>query len=344
MEETLSKPRSFITTSALLLVLCACPRAREQTPKADTAVSVQTSAPQTQHVVSPVVSADNDTSKEDEAMGCPKLIRDARKGGLDPGRFVQPTPQEQQTVEQAIKQLMTGAAREAVQRSLATVGFRIDTLAEWPGALFVHEETRLRGGGGYVLRPDAKSKSRWAVQAPHTFFDAGTLPLACTMFQKSDARAFFFNTSHRYKSAAKTSEGQNPADVAHSDATLFQAATRGLLASVPGCSIVQLHGFAEREVAFAAVVSAGERRSPVPPHVLSAKSELAKLLGKQVAAYPDDTRELGATTNVQGVLVRRGGGRFLHIEMSAQTRTRLGLEEALAAEVLTALSNVMARP
>jgi hypothetical protein len=340
MEETLSRTRDILVTSALTLALYACPRAREQKFDADAPILAQTATPQS--VPNTAVTTLDTTPKEDDAMGCPKLILDARKGGTDPGRFAVPTPQEQQIVEQAIKQLLTGVARDAVQKSLATVGFRIDAIAEWPGVLFVHEETRLRGGGGYVLRPEAKS--RWAVQAPHTFFDAGTLPLACTMFQKSDARAFFFNTSHRYKSATKTADGRSPADVAHGDSTLFQAATRGLLASVPACSVVQLHGFAEREVAFAAVVSAGERRSPVPPHVLSAKSELTKLLGKAVAAYPDDTTELGATTNVQGALVRRGGGMFLHVEMSGPTRTRLGLEEALASEVLAALSKVMTRP
>ncbi len=36
------------------------------------------------------------------------------------------------------------------------------------------------------------------VEAPHTFFDRGTLPVALAIFEAQRARALILNTSHRY--------------------------------------------------------------------------------------------------------------------------------------------------
>jgi hypothetical protein len=56
-----------------------------------------------------------------------------------------------------------------------------------------------------------------------------------------------------------------------------------------------------------------------------------------VLRYPEDTSELGATTNVQGLAVRRAGGRFLHIEMDEEMRRRLLGDADLRARALDAI-------
>jgi hypothetical protein len=63
-----------------------------------------------------------------------------------------------------------------------------------------------------------------------------------------------------------------------------------------------------------------------------------------VKAYPADSGELGATTNVQGQFVRRAGGRFLHVELEATLRTRLLADSRLRASAFSALAGALAEP
>jgi hypothetical protein len=285
---------------------------------------------------------------EETMSTCPKLILDSRKGGGDAERFIIPTDLEQRTLEGAIKRALMHVPYSSLQAELGSIGYRASLIPEWPGTVLIHEAERKRGGGGFVVRMNPKAASvtavAWAVQAPHTFYDSGTLPIACALFQKSeDARVLFYNTAHRYKSAKPLSDGSHPADVAHSDRTLFQAATRGLFAAVPKCGVVQVHGFSERDVGFGAVVSSGEQRS-APAFILRSKSELSRALSAPIAAYPNDSNELGATTNVQGALVRGAGGRFLHMELSDAVRQQLQREPQRIAEVADAVASVMRIP
>ncbi|MGK3987975.1 hypothetical protein WME99_33340 [Sorangium sp. So ce136] len=55
---------------------------------------------------------------------------------------------------------------------------------------------RRRGVAVIVLR--AGPAAPLLVEAPHTFFDRGTLPIALAVFQAQRARALIVNTSHRY--------------------------------------------------------------------------------------------------------------------------------------------------
>ncbi|CAN94967.1 hypothetical protein sce4804 [Sorangium cellulosum So ce56] len=64
--------------------------------------------------------------------------------------------------------------------------------------------TRRRGAAAVVLRVGAAVPL--IVEAPHTFFDRGTLPVALAIFEAQRARALIVNTSHRYGG------GPNPRD------------------------------------------------------------------------------------------------------------------------------------
>ena len=76
-------------------------------------------------------------------------------------------------------------------------------------------------------------------------------------------------------------------------------------------------------------------RAPARPPRAKAISDRA--LAARVERFPDDTKELGATTNVQGQAVRAAGRLFLHIEMSGESRARLLNEEPLAITVFQSL-------
>ncbi len=185
--------------------------------------------------------------------------------------------------------------------------------------------------------------SRVIVQTPHSFFDEETLPLGCELLERAGARALFVETAHRYKGApdAVDAEDPFPADVAHAPTSLFQAATQGVLRApdLDGGAralVVQLHGFAAREGGFAVVVSSGERRSGVAIVDRVARA-LSPAVPGAVVRFPDDVDELGATTNVQGALVREAGGAFVHLELSSSLRRELAASPALRARVLDGL-------
>jgi hypothetical protein len=263
-------------------------------------------------------------------LDCPRELADTRIDGTKPGSYVEPSDNERKILADAIARVTRGDAAPA----LDTIGFEVVEPVTWPDVALIREKGRRRGGGAYVLR--RSSKSSLVVQAPHTFFDEGTLPLGCELFQRSGARALFINTTHRYKSAPKTADGKHPADVAHSATSLFHAATEALVAQQKGLALVQVHGFATREVDARAVVSSGEKRGGTP-WVAKAARTLADVMGGKVLRYPEDTNELGATTNVQGMAVRRAGGKFLHIEMDDEMRRRLLADGALRGRALDAM-------
>jgi hypothetical protein len=72
--------------------------------------------------------------------------------------------------------------------------------------------------------------------------------------------------------------------------------------------------------------------------VQKARAALEAVVGPRVMVYPDDTNELGATTNVEGMAVRRAGGRFLHVEMDGELRRSLRTNGGLRRRALDALA------
>ncbi|WP_437963610.1 hypothetical protein WMF04_28230 [Sorangium sp. So ce260] len=80
------------------------------------------------------------------------------------------------------------------------------TLRVVPGRdLWVLSEdgSRRRGAAAVVLR--VGTARPLIVEAPHTFFDRGTLPVALAVFEAQQARALIVNTSHRYGGRPKPS-------------------------------------------------------------------------------------------------------------------------------------------
>ena len=273
----------------------------------------------------------------DPAMRCPAALLSARRGGTEPGRYVVPSEADRVAMGNAAEKLVREgvAARDDVATLVMTAGFELVDVGELPGVVLLRErESSKRGGGAYLFR--IASKSRLFVEAPHTFFDEGTLPLACELFQRSLAHALFIETAHRYKSAIATEDGGFPADVAHSSDSLYQAVTEGVMRATPNARVVQLHGFAARDADASIVLSSGEKSKSTL--VDRAQARLVDVLGKGVLRFPEESVELGATTNVQGDAVRRAGGEFLHVEIVAPLRRDLLSNPQLRASFLAALA------
>ena len=278
----------------------------------------------------------------DPSLRCPVALVNARQGGTDPARYVVPTDEERRVLRASIgRYLREGdSARTTVAGDLGKIGFEIVDVAELSGTVLLRErDGEKRGGGAYVLRP--ASTSRIFVEAPHTFFDEGTFPLACELFRRANAHALFVETAHRYKSAPPRADGSYPADVAHAEDSLYQAATQGVLDAMPNAKVVQLHGFVPRDSFGSVVLSSGDKVEG-QRLVLHAKDRLDPVLGSAaVRRFPEDASELGATTNVQGQAVRKAGGEFLHVEIEARLRRDLLKNPQLRASVIDALATAL---
>lgn len=280
---------------------------------------------------------------------CPRALLDAREGGLDPDRYVAPPDGERRALRDAIASLLAG--RGDAKEHASAAGFELVDLEDDRGVLVREVASKRRGGGAYVVRPGARS--RLVVQAPHTFHDEGTLPLAYELYARANAAALFVSTAHRYKAAPKTAAGSWPADVAHARDSFFQAATEGALRARPApppgsLVVVQLHGYGEREGGGSMVVSAGVR-TPGHPLVARATTALGRIVSTAASAnvtgsvlrFPEDHGELGATTNVQGSIVREAGGQFLHLELAASLRRVLLEDDPLRASFLATLADAL---
>jgi hypothetical protein len=209
---------------------------------------------------------------------------------------------------------------EADRAKARALGLSLELGRDAGGALWILREAgkRRSGDGFFAWRPGGREL---CVQAPHSFFDEGTGPIALTVFAEVKALAFFGNTIHRHAPVAAGS-AEDAADVAHAAATLFQAATEGLLEAGP-VAVVQVHGFGPREnlpAGTAAVVSDGVPTRADDAPAARLRAALRETFGGPVLLYGVDARELGATTNVQGRSARAAGAIFLHVEMSAATR------------------------
>ena len=335
-----SIPLVALATSLTLAPACTCSGTRDNA--SSTATDAATSANSAALVSLP--NADID-------MKCPDALVAARAGGTDADRYVVPTEGERNAMRTAVTALVSGgrAAREAASTTLATIDFQIDDVPGIPdGVLLREKDDKKRGGGVYVLRLDSTSST--IVQTPHTFYDSGTLQLGCELFARARARALFVETAHRYKAAESTEEGDHPADVAHQPASLYQAVTEGFFAAKGDAgssvvrSVIQLHGFSLRKPGEVVVVSNGTKQ-PGDPLVDRAQAALAPVLkAGKVARYPEDTQELGATTNVQGSLVRQNGARFLHVEMESRLRKDLLIIPDYRGRFLGALAAVLETP
>lgn len=272
-------------------------------------------------------------------------LREARR--LPPGQgssYRHPTAPEQQAYRAFVTRYLL-AAPERV-RPLPPAGF--SALASQHDRLWLLGEAGPQRGGAALLVLRAESPSRMLIEAPHTFFDAGTLPLAVSLFDALKARALIVNTVHRAHAAANRADlpreqilqlarrGKLASDAAHQRGALFSVAHQTLVANHPGMLTLQLHGYRDRRVPHLdAVVSAARSDLDIEPLVDRLRLALPAF---RIGAYPRDTRDLGATRNVQARLSRELHAPFVHLELSSSLRDALRRDRALHRAFLAAIS------
>lgn len=305
------------------------------------------------------------SNSEQEALN--DLIEPLRSGG----RTLIAEPPDK--AEEAAFQAWVAGAALAAQRgqpapAAAPRGF---TLRAIPGRhiwLLSEDETRRRGSGVIALRVGPARPL--LVEAPHTFFDQKTLPVALAVFEAQQARALMINTSHRYggprpDDAAQsdgdsddgTDDGEHAAgpapsasaaaalpdplafaDVAHAERSFFLTAHKALLDSLPGLPTLQLHGFQDKSAPDTGVIASGIGHGARLDRLLGALRAAAPDVS--VLGYPKEIAKLGGTSNVQRRWSRQVGAPFYHLEMSRTLRDRLDDEPALLRRFAAAFTDI----
>lgn len=250
-------------------------------------------------------------------------------------RYVSPNSSELEVFEGWFRALVEGAEATTAPEGAAPAGFELDA-ADAPLWIAGERVTERRGAGAYMLR--AGVASRWVVQAPHTFFDVGTLEIALDCFHALNARALFVNTVRRSNVGGEALEqeeraelarsGEAGSDLAHAPHSFFTTAHAVLARAAPAYAVLQIHGFRDELLpGVSAVVSAAGTNASV--NALS--RQLRAVLGPDaVRLYPSEVRKLGGTRNVQAQLSKREGAAFIHLELSRTLRQRLRAEPELA--------------
>jgi hypothetical protein len=246
-----------------------------------------------------------------------------------------------------------GDVRELAARA-REIGFRVELWRVRGRVFWVLLEARAqrRGAGAYLIRPGPHlgGQHEIVLQAPHVFFDRGTGHIAAALFfgweGRGRARALFTNTVYRYAgvedraasdAATGTAEPETraPADVAHAADHAFQAATEAIVRELDQVVVIQLHGFAERPTRPEIILSSGaDEAGALLPGLAT---ELSTIF-ERVLRYPEECDKLGGTSNVQGrMLALYPRAHFVHVELSAHTRARLGATPALLARFALAV-------
>lgn len=236
------------------------------------------------------------------------------------------------------------AVVSALSQSPATpIGFSWLDVSE-PGVRVLAEHENNSGAGAVVVR--SAPRSPVVIQAPHTFFDSGTLPLAIELFERLNASVLMINTQHRAHGVAdaqraeRARAGKEVTDVAHNAMSYYQAAHEACLEALPEAVVVQIHGYRNGQEQ-RAVVSAAGTNGPAQ----AVAREINAALGQPIARlFPDDVQVLGGMTNVQARASRAENHRFVHLELSTALRKSLADDQTLRDKFSRALVDGLGLP
>ncbi len=203
------------------------------------------------------------------------------------------------------------------------------------GTVFIAEHKSRRVGRGlYAIR--TTTAKAIMLQAPHRFFDQMTGVIARKLFDEHTVRAAAWNTMHRSKF-----------DVAHQDNSFFNVFTKVTTEVYPDLMNVQLHGFDNSDVR--ATISQPEKPLAIVSNATGFPSGATKRLARELKSlwgsnrvwlFPHETRELGATTNAQGSLMRKSGNKnFFHVELAREIRDQLTKSKKKRTELFRVFSS-----
>ena len=282
-------------------------------------------------------------------------LQELRKGGRDTVVYVAPAEDEERAYRSWIRDVADRASRGDAPPDTAPPGFVLDRTSGSDDVWLLAERASHRRGAGAVAIRVGRQAAGLIVEAPHTFFDAGTLPIALTAFQRLGCRALLINTVHRYnpRLRGESSDGEggedggdvSASDVAHAPHSFFLAAHEELQVAFPRATAVQLHGFRDEVLdGVSIVLSAAGTRADANLVASSLRAAPSATLGgpHAVRVFPDDVRILGGTLNAQARSSARAAAPFLHVEMSKSLRDNMVADTRVRGQFVVALLGPLA--
>jgi len=131
---------------------------------------------------------------EEATKALAERLTKLRKGGRRTVTYKPPRDGEERAYAAWVRDALVAATERGTPPEKGPEGFTLRVL----GDVWLLEETRKkkRGAGVVVIRTGLARPI--LIEAPHTFFDAGTLPIAIDVFDAQNARVLMVNTVHRY--------------------------------------------------------------------------------------------------------------------------------------------------
>ncbi len=179
--------------------------------------------------------------------------------------------------------------------------------------------------------------SELVLQAPHPYYDEHTGRIVGALFDAGGVRAAMIASAQRYAVKGSDPTGQV--------ASVLQAYTAAVPLALPDALVVQIHGFGPKRSEAHVVLSPGAARSggALYERAMRSLGPALQADGPGDLRGPDQVPLLAAMANVQSWLLA-DRTRFLHIELSAEVRDRLRLDEPSRQRLAEALQALAARP
>jgi len=245
--------------------------------------------------------------------------------------FTSPSHTQLTQAEQLFTWLFSQNYTKKTQDLAATLGF------SWhESARTVQLKDPLKNGiGEYFF--NKKSKATLVLQAPHRYHDKYTGAIAKKLYKQGTISSIALNTLPRYTPSDQHDYG----DFSRLKASMHTAYSLGFMAVNPNGKIIQLHGFDANKRRSATAQSADiilSNGTQYNTEYLLALQGCFENKGWHTARYPSQVKELGATKNAIGMLLRvKGYDAFHHIELNFETRKTLNSESNRRLEFLACL-------
>jgi hypothetical protein len=263
---------------------------------------------------------------EREPQDLAQVLQDAV--ARQPASFTTPDTARRDAIADAVEALLT-TAPTAVPRGYDRVRLRG---AGGPLIGLAEVGSPRRGDGLYVVRIGRRAPL--VIEAPHPVSDQSSELVAAAVFADTRAEALIVAGTRR------DAAPDGSADAAHAETTAFAAVDQRL--SVPGVTVVQIHGFATaKHPGYPQVVLSDS--TPAPGRWLTALAQALQRAGFSTCVFDGSVcRELGATHNVEAAHAQASGARFVHVELADGTRQSFDARRRVSAALAHALQDILA--